>query len=972
MYSIVGRSTQYSSGFDLRQIPGLALWLDAQDTSSFDLSGGPTGIYLTSWRDKSGTGKTATPVSNAIWYDVGSQRMRFNANDYLAITPELSSGAVVESVFFVISSVTSGTYYMLGLYPDSAVAGRRFVMGTSNVRTEGGVTLTSSNVLLNDRTRIVSYVNTGQIVTHYVNGTAASTRTSVGLVGGNGTSVGGDTSASGSGYRLIGSLGEVIVYQSALTDGQRQAVEQYLFTKWKTPTTTISSPLDISGCVLWLDGSDSSTISARQWNDKSGLGYHAVVGSTSNLTTLYGAPYFSNTSALTATPHPTSNETMFIALRNDLSTNTSTPIGAQNRGTFVGRALQAASGNYSLYNGNYNQTGGTGPKIDPLMPVVYDHVLNDGYGKTHVFTNRVLCRDVAAVVFALTGGSVIGAQTNAAAPASAFIGNIYEVLLYGSNLSSYDRGRVRNYLMNKWNITDVSAMPSTNPHADLSFPPRVVPARIPIDIQGCYMWYDASDPNSMTLSGSNVTTWFDKSGNNNHISNAVTVSGPTYSNNAVSFNGTTQFLSNTTLSVPFINHTLVAVHRPTVIDASNNGNTNLFRFQPTAPNYTAFPSMNGTIPRGYTHSANASALITNSTLVENSVTTRYNIIVANSMSCNVQVHNNGTLQSSITTAQTTGGNISNFSMGKHNLSNSQFYQGTVQELIVFTKALSDAERQVIEGYLATKWGLLGSLPANHPVKSQIQYKTPFNPKNISNVSLWLDAADRSTMTFSGSNIAQWNDKSGLGYHAITQGVGPTYNSTTNSIVFTGGQNLRGAANFLHSSVDGTWSIYVVAFTSIMSPITNLINYDVTPNRIAQFIRVETNGTLGTIGFASSNVNAAYAATTTAAITSNVRFLFGGINTSSNLTAYLGGTAGTPVVHTASVVLSNNFYSVGVYQELPGNGYIGGYWGGEISEIIVFSKASSTLERQEIEGYLAWKWGLVGTLPSTHPYKKIRP
>lgn len=39
----------------------------------------------------------------------------------------------------------------------------------------------------------------------------------------------------------------------------------------------------------------------------------------------------------------------------------------------------------------------------------------------------------------------------------------------------------------------------------------------------------------------------------------------------------------------------------------------------------------------------------------------------------------------------------------------------------------------------------------------------------------------------------------------------------------------------------------------------------------------------------------------------------------------------------------------------------------ISELLVFNKVLSTGERQQLEGYLAYKWGLADALPTTHPY-----
>ena len=47
---------------------------------------------------------------------------------------------------------------------------------------------------------------------------------------------------------------------------------------------------------------------------------------------------------------------------------------------------------------------------------------------------------------------------------------------------------------------------------------------------------------------------------------------------------------------------------------------------------------------------------------------------------------------------------------------------------------------------------------------------------------------------------------------------------------------------------------------------------------------------------------------------------------------------------------------------------GGGWDGEINEIIILDHEPSDELRQEIEGYLAWKWGLVEYLPADHPCK----
>lgn len=56
----------------------------------------------------------------------------------------------------------------------------------------------------------------------------------------------------------------------------------------------------------------------------------------------------------------------------------------------------------------------------------------------------------------------------------------------------------------------------------------------------------------------------------------------------------------------------------------------------------------------------------------------------------------------------------------------------------------------------------------------------FDPRSIPGLQVWFDATKRSSLTFNGSTISQWNDLSGNGRHA-TQAVGanqPTYSATS--------------------------------------------------------------------------------------------------------------------------------------------------------------------------------------------------
>lgn len=43
--------------------------------------------------------------------------------------------------------------------------------------------------------------------------------------------------------------------------------------------------------------------------------------------------------------------------------------------------------------------------------------------------------------------------------------------------------------------------------------------------------------------------------------------------------------------------------------------------------------------------------------------------------------------------------------------------GSIGEIIFFQRIVSSAEREMVEGYLAHKWGIASNLPVTHPYYS---------------------------------------------------------------------------------------------------------------------------------------------------------------------------------------------------------------------------------------------------------------
>lgn len=93
---------------------------------------------------------------------------------------------------------------------------------------------------------------------------------------------------------------------------------------------------------------------------------------------------------------------------------------------------------------------------------------------------------------------------------------------------------------------------------------------------------------------------------------------------------------------------------------------------------------------------------------------------------------------------------------------------------------------------------------------------PFAPTDLSNLLLWLDAADTASITESGGLVSSWNDKSGNGHHA-TQSTGtrkPVTNSRTvnglNCLDFDGTNDYLILPSGLYGLTTGNSNMFIVA------------------------------------------------------------------------------------------------------------------------------------------------------------------
>lgn len=234
----------------------------------------------------------------------------------------------------------------------------------------------------------------------------------------------------------------------------------------------------------------------------------------------------------------------------------------------------------------------------------------------------------------------------------------------------------------------------------------------------------------------------------------------------------------------------------------------------------------------------------------------------------------------------------------------------------------------------------------------------WTPAAIS-TALWLDAADATTITLNSGNVSAWNDKSGNNRHATqaTAGSQPLY--ATNAV--NGLNVIRPNADNRFLGLDvalASGSIFMVYATE--SGFTGATS---------RFLLGDRPGLARPYHFhGGSSGSVLFDATFAAAVNG------------SPAAARVNGTAIAPLSinkTTAHSILALTALKSGgpwVFSALGTDNFSASSraWRGDYAEVVVLPATATTTQTELLEGYFAWKWGLVSTLPNDHPYKNNPP
>jgi hypothetical protein len=245
---------------------------------------------------------------------------------------------------------------------------------------------------------------------------------------------------------------------------------------------------------------------------------------------------------------------------------------------------------------------------------------------------------------------------------------------------------------------------------------------------------------------------------------------------------------------------------------------------------------------------------------------------------------------------------------------------------------------------------------------------PWTPAQIT-TSLWLDAADVSTIILNSTTISQWNDKSGniRNVSQANAAFQPLYTlsglNSLNIANFDGSNDVLNGIAMANFFSPTSYSAFVVGRARTI--VTNSVNgyeneafYGDGAGYVAMYLR--SSNLIGAYNYDGANRVA------TTAYTANT-FVIGYAELSgSNIRIRTNGGSETITAASATGSLTGTLqlgrnYNSDVY-----------CLDGEIAEVIFTNAALSNTNRQLIEGYLAWKWALQANLPVGHPYKNARP
>ena len=247
----------------------------------------------------------------------------------------------------------------------------------------------------------------------------------------------------------------------------------------------------------------------------------------------------------------------------------------------------------------------------------------------------------------------------------------------------------------------------------------------------------------------------------------------------------------------------------------------------------------------------------------------------------------------------------------------------------------------------------------------------WTPSEIS-TTMWFDAEDAATITTDTGGVSVWADKSGNSFDVsqgssdrrpdLLSGGWSNGNDSLDLTQYSGSTTRKDTLgrNVTSDGITGSaYTLFVVVDAQSVDT-EEWIHTSLDVNGKENRTQINNNGIkVRSDGSNGGSANASYV--------SGEQILQFTLE-STNSSVWRNGTnvAGNSGTYTPGA-LTGNF-------SINGRNPIDGHAGmtGEIGEFIYLNYNPNTDDRELIEGYLAWKWGLQGSLDGSHTYKNAAP
>ena len=548
---------------------------------------------------------------------------------------------------------------------------------------------------------------------------------------------------------IAGNIAEIVVYASQLSDANRELVEGILAHKWGIQSSLVKSgghpylvnpPPGVS-----LNTAPTAPVITSQTSG-------STTGFTINWTDAVGATSFTYT--FDGTPKLADSNTSTSATFSGLQAGTSYAVVV----TAFKRTSGASSASFTAI------TAPTNP-----YDLVFSAITSTGFTLSWSGSNTA-----TSYSFTNNGTPITASSTDVANKTAIFTGlpsgTEYSIFVVATNLAGSTPGQ-------------------NNPSA----------------IAGLQLWLDGADPNATGVTpslGSTLTSWKDKTSNNNHytLTNATYSYDSVYARNAVLFSGTGSggLQANSALS-PFANTnlwTIFSVHRGT--NSANSVQT-VWRSMPVG--ISVWLRYNGGSSVQFPNSVN----IENNSVTYNGFSGVWSVVSSASTAI---ASFNGTASTPLNITNSGLNSSSRITIASYD-TNGEVLAGYIDEILVFNTNVSVSDRQKIEGYLARKWNIISLLPVSHPYYAS----TPGNlTRTIGTLPSPITALSSSEITMSSFKVS-WSG--GVGATSYTYSLdGVTTVPSTNSGVASK------FAIFTGLSSGRTYAVVVIGANSIGATISS--------------------------------------------------------------------------------------------------------------------------------------------------------